>query len=189
MAADGAPPVARGIADDVTSRLLDRRVVLLSGEVDATRASSLAAELMTLDAIGDGHIELRLGSCTGSLEASLALIDVIAVLGVPVRTTALGTLEGGPVGVLVAGERRSITPHGRLRLREPDVVVSGCARDLERSLAERASVRSAFFAHVASRVGRPTSDVEGEWERASSLEAIDAVALGYVGRVLERATP
>lgn len=189
MAADGEGPLPRGIVDHVTSRLLDRRIVLLSGDVDAARASALAAELMTLDAIGDGHIELRLGSCAGTIEASLALIDVIAVIGVPVHTTALGSVEGGPVGVLVAGERRAITAHGRLRLREPDSVVAGTARDLERTLAERSAVRSAFFSHVSSRVGRPPCDVEAEWERASSLEAGDAVALGYVEEVLARPAP
>lgn len=189
MAADEARPTPRGIVDDVASRLLERRIVLLSGDVDAARASEVAAELLTLDAVGDGHIELRLGSCAGSVEASLALIDVIAVLGVPVRTTALGTVEGGPIGVLVAGERRGITPHGRLRLREPDAVVSGSARDLERTMAERSSVRSAFFSHLAARVGRPASEVGAEWERASSLEALDAVTLGYVDEVLAPSAP
>jgi ATP-dependent Clp protease protease subunit len=173
-----------GIVDDVAARLLDRRIVLLSGDVDAARATAAAAELLTLDAIGDGHVELRLGSCTGSIEAALALIDVMAVLGVPVHTTALGSVEGGPIGVLVAGSRRGITPHGRLRLREPDAVVAGSARDLERTLAERSSVRAAFLQHVSSRVGRPVSDVVDEWELTSTLEAIDAVALGYVDEVL-----
>lgn len=189
MAADGAAPMPFGMADDVTSSLLDRRVVLLTGDVDAARASSAAAELMTLDAIGDSHIELRVGSCSGTLDASLALIDVIGVLGVPVRITALGTIEGGPIGVLVAGEHRGMTPHCRLRLREPDTVVSGTARDLERSLAERAAVRSAFFTHVARRVGRPLGEVEAEWDRAGTLEAIDAVALGYAHQVLTRSAP
>ncbi len=186
MVSEGLPPRV-GMADDVSSVLLDRRIVLVSGDVDAARASALAAELMTLDAIGDGHIELRLGSCSGTFDASLLVVDVIEVLGVPVRTSALGMVEGGPVGVLVAGEHRRITPHGRLRLREPDTIASGSARDLERSLAERSAVRSAFFAHVARRVGRPVGDVEREWGRASALEAIDAIALGYVHDVLDRA--
>jgi hypothetical protein len=33
------------------------------------------------------------------------------------------------------------------------------------------------------------ADVGAEWERASSLEAIDAIALGYVDQVLERSAP
>jgi ATP-dependent Clp protease, protease subunit len=171
---------------DVASRLFERRIVLVNGDIDAVAASAIAAELMTLDAVGDGHIELRLGSCGGTLDASLALIDVISVLGVSVRTLAMGSVEGGPIGVLVAGGRRAITPHGRLRLREPDGVVSGHARDLERAVAEHAAVRAGFLAHVACRVGRPYAEVEEEWARTSSLEAIDAVALGYVDEVLSR---
>lgn len=180
MNADESSRLSLDSSRDVASRLLDRRIVLLSGEVDLARASTIAAELMTLDALGDGHVELRLGSCHGTLEASLMLIDVISVLGVRVHTLAIGSVKAGPVGVLVAGERRSISAHGRLRLQEPDGVVAGRARDLERSLAERASVRAAFLTQVSSRVGRPLDDVEAEWARASSLEAMHAVALGYV---------
>jgi len=180
-AADGSPP--RRVAD-VPSVLLERRVVLVSGEVDAARASELGATLMTLDATGDGRVELRLSSCRGPLDAALALIDVLEVLGVPVHATALGTIEGGPVGVFAACEVRRLAPHGVLRLREPDVEVAGTASDLERALAAQGAQRAGFLAHLAHRVGRPLSEVEAEWDRGAYLEAGDAVALGYADALL-----
>jgi ATP-dependent Clp protease protease subunit len=189
VADDVVPTMPWDAGGDVASRLLDRRIVLMSGEIDAARATSLAAQLMTLDATGDDPIEVRLSSCAGTIDASFAIIDVISVLGVAVRTSALGTIAGGPVGVLVAGERRSIAHHGRLRLREPDSVVSGSARDVERAVAEQVAVRSLFFDHLSARVHRPATDVEAEWARSSSLEALDAIALGYVDQVLGDPSP
>ena len=185
--ADDFPPTW-GPSGDVASQLLERRVVLMTGEVDTARATCLAAHLMTLDATGDDPIEIRLSSCSGTIDASFAIIDVMSVLGVEVRTSALGTIAGGPIGVLVAGERRRIARHARLRLREPDSAVSGRASEVERAVAEQMAVRSLFFEHLAARVHRPVTDVEEEWARSSSLEALDAVALGYADEVLESAS-
>lgn len=171
--------------DDVRSALLARRVVLLSGALTAPSASELAATLLTLDATGDDRIELRLSTSGGPLDAALSVVDVIEVLGVPVHATALGTIEGGPVAVLAACERRAIAPHAVLRLREPDVQVAGTARDLERALAAQAAQRTSFLEHLARRTSRTVAELEMEWSRGAVLEAADAVALGYADEVLD----
>ena len=62
--------------------LLDRRIVLLSGTIDHQRASETAATIMTLDALGDDPVELRLNAESDSLDVAFALIDTIDVLGV-----------------------------------------------------------------------------------------------------------
>jgi ATP-dependent Clp protease, protease subunit len=174
---------ARGI-DDVRSALLERRVVLLSGELDGGAASELAATLLTLDATGDTRIELRMSSSHGPLDAALSVIDVIDVLGVPVHAIALGTIEGGPVGVLAACRPRRIAPHAVLRLREPDVQVAGTANDLERALAAQGARRTGFLEHLADRVGRPFAELDAEWSHGAVLEARDTVTLGYADEIL-----
>ncbi len=185
MGADDAPWVpARGV-DDVRSALLERRVVLVSGELDTAAASELAATLLTLDATGDTRIELRISSSHGPLEAALSVIDVIDVLGVPVHAVALGTIEGGPVGVLASCGSRRIAPHAVLALREPDVQVAGTANDLERALAAQGARRACFLEHLARRVGRPLAELDAEWSHGAILEARDAVTIGYADEVLE----
>ncbi|HEV3328035.1 MAG TPA: ATP-dependent Clp protease proteolytic subunit [Acidimicrobiales bacterium] len=171
--------------DDVRSALLERRVVLLRAELDTAAASELAATLLTLDATGDTSIELRMSSSHGPLDAALSVIDVIDVLGVPVHAVALGTIEGGPVGVLVSCSPRRIGAHAVLRLREPDVQVAGTANDLERALAAQGARRAGFLEHLADRVGRPFAELDAEWSRGAILEARDAVTLGYADEILE----
>jgi ATP-dependent Clp protease, protease subunit len=182
--ADDAPRVVASGVDDVRSALLERRVVLVSGELDTMTASELAATLLTLDATGDTHIELRMSSTAGPLDASLSVIDVIDVLGVPLHATALGTIEGGPVGVFASCGPRRIAPHAMLRLREPDVQVAGTASDLQRALAAQAAQRTGFLEHLASCVGRPFAELDAEWWNGAILEARDAVTLGYADDVL-----
>ena len=40
---------------------------------------------MTLDASGDGAVDLQIDSSGGSTGAALALMDIVDLLGVPVR--------------------------------------------------------------------------------------------------------
>jgi ATP-dependent Clp protease, protease subunit len=173
-----------GDAEHLAGHLFERRVVLVGGELDGPATSELAARLMTLDALGDEPIELRLGTCRGSLEGSLAVLDVLDVLGVEVHTLGFGTIEGGPVGLLAAGTRRDLARHARLYLRAPEVSVSGTAGDLERSLADHAARHDQFLEHLAERTRRPLIEVELAWTRRCVLDANDAVALGYADAVL-----
>lgn len=169
---------------EVDEALLARRVVLLHGELDEVGVSVVATSLMTLDALGDEHIELRVTAASGSVEAALVLIDVMDVLGVPVHTVGTGLIGGGAVGVVAAGARRALARHARLQLREPDLAVGGRAGEIERALAAAADRREAFFAALARCSGRPRSEIEAQWETGSMLTAEDAVSLGYADRVL-----
>lgn len=167
--------------------LFERRIVLVTGDVDHQRSTAIAAMLLTLDATGDDAIELRVSACRGGLHASLALLDVIDEVGVPVLADATGPVEGGPVLLLAAGGHRRISPHAVLHLREPDLEVAGSATDLERALAAHAHTRDAYLAALAARCRRPLQELDAEWARRATLTAADAVALGYADELLQRA--
>jgi ATP-dependent Clp protease protease subunit len=172
-----AGPPAFG--DQVLSSLFARRIVLVHGELTSDRASETAAALLTLDALGDDGVELRLQAPTASWEAAGVLIDVIDVIGVPVHTVALGVVGGGAVGVLTAGARRSIAPHARLHLRHPDTSVSGRPGDISRTVDAQTGLQAEFHRLLAERTGRPVAEIDEEWGRGGFLDAPSAIALGY----------
>ena len=99
--------------------LLDRRIILLSGRIDHQRASDAAATMMTLDALGDDPVELRLNADSDSLDVAFALIDTIDVLAVQVNATVASTVGGTMAGVLAVCSHRRIGTLGRIHLREP----------------------------------------------------------------------
>jgi ATP-dependent Clp protease protease subunit len=165
--------------DQVLSSMFERRVVFVHGELTSDRASEAAAALLTLDALGDEHVELRLQAPMASWEAAGVLIDIIDVLGVPVHTVALGIVGGGAVGVLAAGSRRSMAPHARLHLRHPDTAASGRPGDIARAVDVQNSLQAEFLRLLAERTGRPEIEIEEEWDRGGYLDAPSAIALGY----------
>ena len=170
---------AAPFGDQVMSSLFARRIVVVHGELTSDKASETAAALLTLDAVGDEHVELRLQAPRATWEAAGALIDVIDVLGVPVHTVALGLVGGGAVGVLAAGSHRAISPHARLHLRHPDTAAWGRPGDISRTIEAQASLQAEFQRLLAEWTGRPVLEIEEEWGRGGYLDAPSAIALGY----------
>lgn len=165
--------------DQVLSSLFARRVVLVNGELTSDKASETAAALLTLDALGDEHIELRLQVPMASWEAAGVLIDVIDVVGVPVHTFGLGLVGGGAVGILAAGAHRAVSPHSRLHLRHPETSASGRPGDIARTIEAQTSLQAEFVRLLSERTGREMLEIEEEWGRGGYLDAPSAIALGY----------
>ena len=165
--------------DPVLASLFERRVVLVHGELTTERASEVAAALLTLDALGDEHVELRLQSPAGSWEAAGVLVDVIDVLGVPTHTVALGVVGGGAVAVFAAGTLRLMAPHAQLHLRPPDARASGRPADLTRAVAAQTDLQAEFLRLIAERTRRAVADVEAQWAAGGFLDALSAIAHGY----------
>ena len=63
-------PEINGVPIWLRREAFDRRVVLLSGPINMETSTRVAAELMTLDAIGTDPIDLYLDSSGGPLEAA-----------------------------------------------------------------------------------------------------------------------
>jgi ATP-dependent Clp protease, protease subunit len=158
-------------------RLFERRIVLCRGTLDDALAGRVASELMTLDALGDGAVELQLDCEGASLEAAWTLIDVVDLLGVPVNIVCSGRVEGAAVGLLSAGERRTALAHTRFRLTDPQLEISGRAGELAALLDHHTARLSRLHERVAASTGRPLSEVTSDFRAGRSLDA--AEALGY----------
>jgi len=170
-------------AEDIRALLFDRRVVLLSRRLDAETTNRAAAELMTLDALGDEPIELQIDCAEGELEAALSLMDVIDLVGVPVHATARGLVGGPAVGVLAVSTHRRATQHASFRLYEPKASFRGNAGDLAQ-WADHSLERSRLFCHrLAAAVHRPAEHVEADVAAGRFLSAEEALAYGLIDEI------
>src|SRR5258705_7228508 len=119
------PSSRRRLSAWLQEKLFERRIVLLTGRLDADLAAEAAAALMTLDAIGHEPIELHLDSPDGTLEAAFVLIDAIDLLHATLRAHCRGQVGGPAIGVAAAADHRSASPHTRFRLFQPTAQFSG----------------------------------------------------------------
>ena len=110
--AEGADPRLPDPLSAAEQALLDRRIILVHGQVDHAKLTAIIASFMALEALGDEPVEMRISAESDSLDVALALIDTIDSLAVAVNGTVAGSVGGTMVGVLAICRRRK-TQRGR----------------------------------------------------------------------------
>ena len=171
------------LGDLLARRLLEQRVVLLSGALDETTSTRVSAELMTLDAEGDDPVTLRVDCGEAGLAAALTLMDVIELMGVPVRALCLGQVAGGAVGVVAVCSHRAALPSTRFSLCEPATQFEAHVRNVAQWVEVRADERRRFAQRIAAASGKAIETVEADLERGRFLTAEEAVGYGLLDEV------
>lgn len=185
------PPFGRPVTsthvyeDSVRSDLLERRTVVLLGELDDVTAGSISTQLMFLDGAGDDDVHLRITSAGGSLAAAATLVDVIDNLGVPVN--ALATRAEGPaLAVLAVCDHRAVTPHATLRMVEPELQVGGDATAIVSHLEHHRAAMASLWRRVSEATRLTPEHLAQEFAAGRYLSPADAQAYGFVDEI---ATP
>jgi ATP-dependent Clp protease, protease subunit len=167
----------------LAERLFEQRVVVLHGALDDTMATRVSAELMTLDAEGDGPVTLRIDSADGSVALALTVMDVIELLGVPVRALGMGQVGGPAVGVLSVCAHRASMPSTRFSLREPTTQMEARAREVAQWAQLRADEHQRFTARVAAAARQPVESVAGLFAAGTFMSAQEALDYGLIDEI------
>jgi len=175
--------VPEPLSDVVARRLLAQRVVLLHGPLDDMSVTRVAAELMTLDADGDEPVTLRVDCGEAALAPALTLMDVVELMGVPVRALCLGQVGSGAVGVVAVCAHRAAMPSTRFSLSEPVTRLQAHVRNVAQWADLRADERRRFCARVGAAAARPAGEVEADVERGRFLRAQEALDYGLLDEV------
>lgn len=171
------------LSELLARRLMEERVVLLHGPLDDATVTRVSAELMTLDADGDDAVTLRIDCGEGALAPALTLMDVVELLGVPVRAVCLGRVGEGAVGVLAVCAQRAAMPSTRFVLSEPATQMEAHVRNVALWAELRAAERSRFCQRVAAAVGQPPEVVRADFEQGRFLDAAEALEYGLLDEV------
>ncbi len=185
----GAGPGGEPLSDVVARRLLAQRVVLLHGPLDDLSVTRVSAELMTLDADGDDPVTLRVDCGEAALAPALTLMDVIELMGVPVRALCLGQVGSGAVGVVAVCAHRAAMTSTRFSLSEPVTQLQAHVRNVAQWAELRAGERHRFCARVGAVTGQPPAAVETDLERGRFLGAEEALEYGILDEVCRPDAP
>jgi ATP-dependent Clp protease protease subunit len=167
----------------LAENLFAQRVVVLHGLMDDMAVNRVSAELMTLDADGDTAVSLRIDCAGGGFAAALTLMDVIELLGVPVRGLALGQVGGAAIGVLAVCDHRAAMPSTRFQLSEPRTHMEAPAREAAQWAQLRTDERARFCARVAAATGKPPSVVADDVARSVFMGAEEALGYGLIDEI------
>ena len=178
-------------AYDVFSRLLMDRVIFLGTAIDDDVANVIIAQLLFLEAEGQGkEIQMYINCPGGSVSAGLAIYDTMKYLESPVGTTCVGMAASMGCFLLASGHpglRRSL-PHARIMMHQPSQsgVVEGVAADIEIRAREILYMRGQMFELLARHTGQPLERIERDFDRDRWMSAPEAQRYGLIDAVVER---
>jgi ATP-dependent Clp protease, protease subunit len=170
----------------VYERLFDQRIVLAHGDLDDEAATSLCAQLLTLDAELNAPIRLEVQGLNAELAAALTVMGVLDTLRVPVRAYAGGQVAGPALGVLAAATERRAYPNAVFRLSEPRLDFHGSATSLGSHEEQVRTMLDALYRRLADVTGREVDEIRADARKGRYLTVADAV--GY-GLIQEQAQP
>lgn len=174
-------------AFDIYSRLLQERIIFLTGPVYDQVASLISAQLLYLESVNPTkEISFYINSPGGVVSAGLAIYDTMQYIRSPVSTVCIGQAASMGSLLLAGGEkgRRFALPNARVMVHQPSGGAQGQASDIEIQAKEILIIRQRLNEIYREHTGRTLEEIEQKLERDSYMSAVEAQSFGIVDEVI-----
>ncbi len=175
--------------DQLVTRLLYQRIIVLGTEVDDHIANRLCTQLLLLSADDPrADISLYINSPGGSVSAGLAIYDTMRLIPNDVSTLALGLAGSMAQFLLCAGTpgKRFCLPHAQVLMHQGSAGFGGTASDVAIYAAQLERTGALMTKLTAEHTGQPEDRVEADSRRDRWFSAEEALEYGMVDHILER---
>jgi ATP-dependent Clp protease, protease subunit len=184
-----AEPSYSTLDDQLATRLLHQRIIVLGTEVDDPVANRLCAELLLLSAEDPRtDISLYINSPGGSVSAGLAIYDTMRLIPNDVSTLAMGLAASMGQFLLCAGTpgKRYSLPHAQVLLHQGSAGFGGSAADIE-IYAQQLERTSALMTRLTAELtGQSVERVDQDSRRDRWFDADAALEYGFIDHIVER---
>lgn len=180
-----APPAP--FDDQLATRLLHQRIVVLGAEVDDVIANRICAQLLLLSAEDPRRdIALYINSPGGSVSAGLAIYDTMRLIPNDVSTLAMGLAASAAQFLLCAGTagKRFAFEHARILMHQPSGGLGGTAVDIAIQAQNMAHVKKTMQHLIAGHTGQAVEKIAQDSDRDRWFTAAEAKDYGFVDRVV-----
>ena len=174
---------------DIYSRLLEDRIVFISGEIDDASANTVVAQLIYLEAKNpEKDICVYINSPGGSVTAGMAIYDTMKYVKCDVSTICVGLAASMGAFLLAAGTKgkRFCLPNSEVMIHQPLGGAKGQASDIEITARHIMRTKKKMIEMLSKNTSQPVKKVEKDVDRDYYMSAEEAVAYGLVDKVITR---
>ena len=174
---------------DIYSRLLEDRIIFLTGEINDTTANIVVAQLIYLEGKNpEKDIYLYINSPGGSVSAGLAIYDTIKYIKCDVVTICMGMAASMGAFLLCSGTKgkRYALPNAEIMIHQPLISggLSGQATDIKIHSDHLINTRTKLNTLISEYTGQPYEKVCADTERDNYMTAEQAKQYGLVDAVM-----
>ena len=174
---------------DIYSRLLEDRIIFLSGEIDDAMANTIVAQLIYLEGKNpDKDISLYINSPGGSVTAGMAIYDTMQYIKCDVSTICVGLAASMGAFLLAAGAKgkRYCLPNSEVMIHQPLGGAKGQATDILISARHIEKTKNKMIDMLSTMTGNSRDKIAQDVERDYFMDSAEAKEYGIVDKVLDK---
>lgn len=171
---------------DIYSKLLEERIVFITGEINDALANTVVAQLLYLEAKDSSKdINVYINSPGGSVTAGLAIYDTMNFIKCGVSTICIGMAASMAAFLLSSGEKgkRFALPSSEIMIHQPLGGAQGQASDIKIQAEHILSLKKRLNEILAENTGKPFEQIERDTDRDNYLTAKDALEYGIIDKI------
>ena len=172
---------------DIFSRLLNDRIVFLSGEVDNNSASLIVAQMLYLEAQDpDKDIQFYINSPGGSVTDGMAIYDTMQYIKCDVSTICVGLAASMGAFLLSSGTKgkRIALPNAEIMIHQPSAGTQGQVTDMAIHIKRMEIIKKRLNTILANNTGKDIETITAACERDNFMTAEEAKEYGLIDKVI-----
>lgn len=180
----------RAVEMNVFSRLIQDRIVFLSGDVTPDVMDVIVAQMLYLDSVDNRDINLYINSGGGDCYSGLELVSVMDFINSNVSTTVLGLAASMGAVIASSGEKgkRYILPYSRFMIHQPSSSMGRANfTDSKIHLQEMESIRNDLYEVLSKNSGKSIEEIITLCENGDKwMKADEAISNGFIDLKIEK---
>lgn len=172
---------------DLYSRLLEDRIILLSGEINETTSDLVTSQLLYLDSIEKADITIYINSPGGMVTAGMAIHDTMKLIKSDVVTICIGMAASMGAMLLASGTKgkRCITENAEVMIHQPLGGSQGQATDIEIAAKHILRTKERLTNLLSKYCDQPYDVIREKCERDYWMNAEEALEFKIVDYILD----
>ena len=171
---------------DIYSRLLEDRIVFLTGEINDLTADLIIAQLLHLEGKDpEKDISLYINSPGGSVSAGMGIYDTMNYIKCDVSTICVGMAASMGAFLLSSGAKgkRFALPNSEIMIHQPLGGAQGQASDIAITAEHILKTKRKMNRILAENCNQPVERVERDTDRDHYMSAEEARAYGLIDKI------
>ena len=171
---------------DIYSRLLEDRIIFLTGEINDAMANIIVAQMIYLEGKNpDKDIYLYINSPGGSVSAGMAIYDTMNYLKCDVSTICIGLAASMGAFILSSGAKgkRFVLPNSEVMIHQPLGGAQGQASDIAIQAKHIQHIKEKINKILSENTGQPLEKIEKDTDRDNYMTAEEAKKYGLVDKI------
>ena len=171
---------------DIYSRLLEDRIIFLTGEINDQVANLIVAQLIYLEGKSpDKDIYLYINSPGGSVSAGLAIYDTMNYIKCDVTTICVGIAASMGAFLLSSGAKgkRFALPNSEVMIHQPLGGIEGQATEIKIQARHIQRTKKKINEILCKNTNQPLEKIEKDTDRDFYMSADEAKAYGLIDEI------